>query len=87
MTDDRPKHRRWFQFRLRTLLIAVVVLSLPLSWFAVRMEQAKSQREIVEMIERRGGAVLYDSGIASGMRVMQSWLRGLFGNDFLDSVI
>ena len=49
----RPK-RRFLQFRLRTLLIAVLVLSLPLSWFAVKMERARRQREAVEVIERLG---------------------------------
>ncbi len=38
MSDQ--KRRRWLQFRLRTLLIAILVLSLPLSWFAARMERA-----------------------------------------------
>ena len=29
--DSKPR-RRWWQFKLRTLLIAVVVLSIPLAW-------------------------------------------------------
>ena len=29
--DEKPR-RRWWQFRLRTLLVAVVVLSIPLAW-------------------------------------------------------
>lgn len=60
MTDESPKRRRWFQFRLRTLLIAALVLSLPLSWFAWRMEKAKRQREAVQAIEKLGGEAYYD---------------------------
>ena len=33
MTTTPPKRRRWLQFRLRALLIAVLVLSVPLQWF------------------------------------------------------
>jgi len=61
MTTEPPK-RRWFQFRLRTLLIAILVLSLPLSWFAVRMEKARRQREKREAIERLGGEIHFAGG-------------------------
>ena len=60
MTTEPPKRRRWSQFRLRTLLIAILVLSVPLSWCAWRMERARRQREAVEMIERSGATFLYD---------------------------
>ncbi len=60
MTTEPPK-RRWLQFRLRTLLIAVLVLSLPLSWFAWRMEKARKQREAVEVIRGTGGYTIYDA--------------------------
>ena len=55
MENERPKRRKWFQFRLRTLLIVVLVLSLPLSWFAWRMDRARRQWETLEEIERLGG--------------------------------
>jgi len=60
MTDQPPTRREWFQFRLVTLLVAALVLSLPLSWFAVRMERARRQREIVELLEGLGCYVSYD---------------------------
>lgn len=43
--DDPPKRRRWLQFRLGTLLIAVLVLSLPLSLFAVRKQWVDKRSE------------------------------------------
>lgn len=86
MTTELPK-RRWFQFRLRTLLIAILVLSLPLSWFAVRM-----QREAVEEIEKMGGRVLYDWGseaVETGIDALPpkpSRGRALLGSDYFDKV-
>lgn len=59
MTSERPQRRPWLQFRLRTLLIAVLLLSLPLSWFAVRMARARRQRAVVHAVERADGCVLF----------------------------
>ncbi len=87
MTTDPPKPRRWFQFRLRTLLVVILVLSLPLSWLAVRMERARRQREAVEAIERLGGNAVYDwqrRGVRQ--KPASSWLRRPLGDDFFDEV-
>ena len=89
MTTDSPR-RRWFQFRLRTLLIAILVLSLPLSWFAARMRKAKRQREAVEAIEKAGGhtgSSFHDFiARASTREPERTWLRRLLGDDFFDPV-
>ena len=83
MTDDPPKPRRWFQFRLRTLLIGVLVLSLPLSWFAVRMERARRQRVAIAAIRRLGGRVHYET-----MSSAPEWARDVLGvHSFLDIAI
>ena len=42
------RKRRWYQFSLRTLLLAVLVVSLAMSWVAVRMERARKRREAFE---------------------------------------
>jgi hypothetical protein len=63
MTTDSTKRRRWFQFRLRTLLIVVFMLSLPLSWFAVEMDRARRLRETREAVYSLGGRVLNDPEI------------------------
>ena len=60
MTAARPK-RRWYQFSLRTLLLAVLVINLPLSWFAARLEKARKQKEAVEALEKAGGYAFYRS--------------------------
>jgi len=52
--------RRRFQFSLRSLLGAVVVVAMMCSWFTAKMQQAKRQKEAVIAIERLGGSVFYD---------------------------
>ena len=92
MTTEPPK-RRWFQFRLRTLLVVILVLSLPLSWFAVRMERARRQREAVEAIEQMGGSVMYDwerdpnrPDVLYVDHPVPSWALDLLGEDFFSNV-
>ena len=60
MTEPKPK-RRWYQFRLRTLLILVVlVLGLPLSWLGRKLHEARKHRETVNAILEVGGHVGYE---------------------------
>ncbi len=80
---DKPK-RRWYQFRLRTLLLAILVLSLPLSWFAWRMKQARRQKEAVAAIYELGGYMVYEGG--PRIEPPSSLLRTLLGNEFFDKV-
>ena len=52
---------RWrFQFSIRSLLVLVVVVALPCSWFAVEMRAATRQKDVVMAIQRAGGAVFYE---------------------------
>ena len=81
MSNERPKRRRWFQFKLRTLLIAILVLSLPLSWFAVRLERARRQREAVQVIEALGGTVWYYPD-----KPYTKFLCRILGSEFLVTV-
>ncbi len=91
MNEPAKAERRWFQFRLRTLLIAVLLLGLPLSWVAVRMERARRQREAVEAIAKLGGGVRYDyhDGVCHPAEhpPVPSWLLKLRGDDFFSCVV
>ena len=49
----RPK-RRWFQLRLRTLLILVLVLCVPLAWLANRLVRTRPQRDALAELRRHG---------------------------------
>ncbi len=60
MTESIPKRRGRFQFSLRTILAVVLVLSLALSWFAVKTQRIKRQKEAADAIQRQGGLVRYE---------------------------
>ncbi len=62
MTEESPTRRKRPQFRLRTLLIAILVLSLPLSWLAVQMQKARQQREAMNLLESKGCFMLCPLG-------------------------
>jgi hypothetical protein len=71
----------------------MVLASIGLSWFAVKMQKARRQREAIAAIEAAGGRVLYDYEIdASRHRIPNAqpkgpaWLRRLLGDDFLSEV-
>ena len=58
--DDRqlPKPKlRWFQFRLRSLLVLTLLCSIACSWLAVKKQRADRQRELVSAIREAGGSV------------------------------
>jgi hypothetical protein len=77
------KRRRWLQFSLRTLLIAVLILSLPLSWFAGKMQRARRQARTVQAI-RREGSVSYEWEAHHRER---PWMCRLFGDDLVSPII
>jgi hypothetical protein len=53
-----PKPRlRWLQFSLRGLFIGILVLSLPLGWFAYKLREAREHRAAVKAIQTVGGRV------------------------------
>jgi len=89
--------RRRFQFSLRILLVFVVVLSVPLGWFAMKMQKARKQREVVEAILEVGGRVSYTpgpiplkgGGFAYYLRAPRAplCLREWLGDDFFYDVI
>ena len=62
MNDQRPKSgpRRFLQFSLRTLLVVVLLVSIGMSWLAVKLERARRQKEAVRTIEKAAGWVVYD---------------------------
>ena len=87
-TPSPTQRWRWSRFSLRTLLILVVLSGLPMALFALKMRQARRQRQAVEVIEETGGRVAYDNelyGQEGGLRV-PAWLVTLVGEDFFGSV-
>ena len=86
--------RRRFQFSIRSLLLFVVVVAVVCSWLAVKMQQARRQREAVEAVEKGDGWADYDYEIDADGNSLPgtpepsgpSWLRNLLGVDFLSDV-
>lgn len=89
---DRFPRLRWYQFRLRTLLVLVLVCVTPCIWFASRMQKARKQKAAVAAIRNRGGEVFYDYQFeGSGLDLHAplpgpEWLRDRLGIDFLADV-
>lgn len=52
------------RFRLRTILIAVAILSLALGWAAHAFRQAHRQKQAVNFLQTRGAEIYYDYEIA-----------------------
>ena len=84
---DKPK-RRWLQFRLRTLLLIVAVLCVPLAWVGVRLNQKRRERAAVAAIRDLNGYISYDWWDNAGKSTPPGpqWLRAIFGDDFFADV-
>src|SRR5205823_275033 len=87
----RKKPRwRWFRFGLKSLLLLILVLSLPLGWLAAERHQKSIERAAVAAIHELGGGVWYDShesrdpfDTADDLQPPgPAWLRFLLGDDF-----
>jgi len=86
---------RWrFQFSLRSLVVLVVAVAVPLGWFGVRLREAERQRRAVEAIRKAGGTVWYDYhntlyGVIEPRAEppTPAWLRNLLGEDFFADVV
>ena len=81
----RPK-RRWFQFSLRSLLLAVLVISLPLAWIGHKLNQLLRRNEAVSLIRQSGGTDDYD-GYGKHFLTEETpslpWLERLVGSQVL----
>jgi hypothetical protein len=94
---DLPKRkRRWFQFSLRTLLIATLIVAIPCAWLGRKIAQKQREREAVEAIVKAGGIVCYDyqkPSFITGRTFKPTeepygpaFVRSLFGDNFFSEV-
>jgi hypothetical protein len=54
---EKTKPRRWFRFRLRTLLVMVTLLSVPLGWAGWELDQRRREKATIAWVEEMGGYV------------------------------
>ncbi len=73
---------RWYQFRLRTLLVFVTLCVIPYSWLAVKLWKEKREEEAAAAIQEAGGVVEWDKNAAG-----PAWLHGVLGEHFFAHVI
>jgi hypothetical protein len=83
---------RWYQFRLRSLLIFVAIVAIFCSWYAVKKRQADRQKSAVAELRRHGYAIEYDYEHFATQRSYDipipapAWIVNLVGKDFLYDV-
>ena len=79
MSTPQPR-RRWLQFRLRTLLIAVTISTLPLGYVAWEREQCRGGKEALEMVKRHADST-DGSWSESSPFGRPAWLKPVIGDD------
>jgi hypothetical protein len=74
MTESPKPRRRWFQISLRTLMLLVVVASLPFAWGSYKIREARKRREAVDIIRQLGAKIeIQTKG--------PDWARRIFGDE------
>jgi hypothetical protein len=84
LASENPR-RRWFRYSLRTLMVFILLATVPMSWLAVKMRQARKQRQAVEAIVKLGGSLAYDTDISKAPA--PKWLSRLLGDDFFSTPV
>jgi len=90
--------RRRFQFGLKSVFVLTVVVAILCSWYAVKKQHAKRQKEAVWTIQQLGGKVICDYEVGRNSPVQKllpertascivGWCRNLVGADFLWDVL
>jgi len=80
MTDTRPRKpkRRWYQFRLRTLLLVTLVLGVLSGWIGNRVQRARKNRQSLAEV----GTVVQEAGGRAWLGYVEQpdWLGRLLGD-------
>ena len=79
-STPKPR-RRWLQFSLRRLLVAMLVFGCGLGWFAHEVQLARQQREAVTAIGKLGAGLSYGSESGGMTRTAVTWVGKLLGED------
>ena len=84
---DTTRKRRWFAFRLRTLLVVFLVLGSLLTPLALKLQQARKQRQVVDWMRENGAAVGYDwQSTDATSPPGPEWFRSWIGDEIFQTV-
>jgi hypothetical protein len=88
---------RWFQYKLRSLFIVMLVLGAAMTGFVAKRNQARRQRLAAEAIANHGGLIIYDYQLiptagapkydSKAIPVGPGWMRSFIGEDILAHVM
>jgi hypothetical protein len=79
--DSKPR-RRWWQFRLRTLLIAVAVVSIPLTWVGYQLNWIRERHRALD--NRKVTVMIWpDDGMRASRMPPPPWSLRLFGESHM----
>jgi hypothetical protein len=84
---------RWYQYSLRSLMLLVLLVAIFMSWFAVKMKQARVQRTIVVELLKTNAAIGYNylhdelgNPTKRADTFVPYWLENILGRDFFENV-
>lgn len=81
--NNTTPRRRWFQFRLGALFLAVTAGCVALAWLAHERDEVRKRNSAITVIETLGGFVTFDNTQPFG----SSWLRPLVGESSPGEVV
>ena len=87
-TTPKPR-RRWLQYSLRTLLVLMLVISVPLGVLASKIRRARAQRVVVQEIQELGGMAIHCGGLDPREKWpprVPLWLLKILGDDFFRTI-
>ncbi len=90
---DLRANRRWLSLRfgMRTMLVSIALLSVPLGFFSAEMLRLRHLRGVVAKVCGSGGSVSYDyeirDGSVGGLSPWIQLLRRWFGSDVYAEVV
>src|SRR6188768_3035052 len=80
--NAKPK-RRWYQFSLLTLLLAMTVLCVgPGGWIVYEQRHARNQGQAIRAIEKISGRISYDPKVPQ----RPDWLKTILGDDSFKAI-
>jgi len=86
------RKRRWYQFSLRTLLIAVSIIAIPCALLGQKLERKRGERKALAALAEYDGQLKYDDDPHDGSLRLDTdgpgpeFLKGLLGEDFFHEV-